>query len=382
MGMDLPDTITLRSILGIFRMESHDGEYRGRSNGFSLTIRPSDGGYTAEAVSDRDGWGAAAKTVEIPFTDADSLTASMEIWLDGLCPQVVEEYADDVRYLETVRGKVAYYSYNTDLDTVPVVFVHGGPGGECNPVKARRLKLAHPVYAYDQMGCGRSDPIKDLDGWGLDDYVAELSEFIDHIGSDKVILIGASWGAGLSVAYAESTGCSKIAAMVLPSPFVSSRRWADDQMKNLKAMSDGMYEGMRRCIRDNDLGPEFKRIMGEYYARYLFCRECFRDIAIANAEEPFSDVFLTLWGPNDMVCTGTLKDFDVVPGMKDISVPTLFMCGDSDEVTVETMLEYRGLVKGSRFAVIPYAGHVTAMEQFDLYRESIVAFLRENGFDM
>ncbi len=379
--MEFPETFTVRSILGIFRMESCNDGYCGSSNGFSFVLRPRDGVCAAEVTSASERWGSASRCAEMPFSDPDSLAVSAGIWLDGLCPQTVEDCGDDVRYLQTARGRIAYYAYNTDLDSVPVVFVHGGPGGECNPSKARRMKLAHPVYSYDQMGCGRSDPIKDLENWTLEDYVAELSDFIDHIGSEKVILIGASWGAGLSAAYAESRGCGKIAAMVLPSPFVSSEKWAEDQMANLKAMGGDYYDMMQRCIRTGDLGPDFRRVMGEYYSRYLFCRECHREIAIANAEEPFSDVFLTMWGPNDMVCTGTLRDFDVIPGLKDISVPVLFMCGDSDEVTPETMLEYRNMVKGSRLAVIPYAGHVTAMEQFVLYRESIAAFLRENGFD-
>ncbi len=379
--MDLPETLTLRSVLGIFRTAWDGSGYRGASNGFSVTVIPSDGVFRIEAVSDAEKWGSAAKAADIPFSDTDSFVSAAGLWLDGLCPQVLEDYADDVRYLDTERGRLAYYAYNTDLDTVPVVFVHGGPGGDGNPVKARRLKLAHPLYVYDQMGCGRSDPIADLGSWGPDDYADELSDFIDHIGAEKVILIGASWGAGLSVAYVGRKGCGRVAAMVLPSPFVSTRRWDGDQTANLKAMPGDAYGRMQALIRAGDFGPEFKGIMGEYYARYLFTRECFREAALANVEEPLPEVFLAMWGPNDMVCTGTLRDFDVVPYMKDISVPVLFMCGDSDQVSVGTLSEYRDMVEGSRLAVVPYAGHVLSLEQFDLYRMNITAFLRELGFD-
>lgn len=379
--MDLPDFLTLRSVLGIFRTTLDGGDYRGASNGFSVSVRPFDGVFRIEAASDPDRWGSAVRTASIPFSDEDSLVSAAELWLDDLCPQVLDDCAEDVRYLDTGRGRLAYYAYNTDLDAVPIVFVHGGPGGEGNPAKARRLKLSHPIYVYDQMGCGRSDPIADLGSWGPDDYADELSDFIDHIGAEKVILIGASWGAGLSVAYAERNGCGKIAAMVLPSPFVSSKRWKEDQTANMKAMPGHFHERMEALFRAGDFGPEFRSMMGEYYARYLFTRERFREVALANAEAPLPDVFLSMWGPNDMVCTGTLRDFDVVPGMRDISVPVLFMCGDSDEVSVGTLSEYRDMVKGSRIAVVPYAGHVLSMEQFGLYRGNIAAFLRELGFD-
>ena len=65
--------------------------------------------------------------------------------------------------------------------------------------------------------------------------------------------------------------------------------------------------------------------------------------------------------------------------MNKTSPPTLFICGDSDEVRVSTLEKYRKTVKGARMAVVPCAGHVTSLEQWDAYSESIRAFLREYG---
>lgn len=380
--MGIRDGFIVRSELGVFAMERLPGDGKcmleGKANGFDLLVEIREGGkYAARCMTDSERWAAASTGIEGAAPSEERIPDALADWVDGLCPQAVEEYADDVRYLKTRGGRIAYYAYNTHLKGTPAVFVHGGPGGECNPPKARRLMLDRPVYTYDQSGCGRSEKIRDLSTWTLDDYVNELSDFVDSIGSPKVILIGASWGAGLCAAYAESTKCAKVAAMVLPSPFVSSEIWNRDQMENLKDLSPEMYNEMTEIVGKKDFGERYRQIMSEYYARYLFCRKKNREIALANADVPFTDVFTAMWGPHDIECTGTLRDFDVTPGLKDISVPVLFMCGDSDQVRPETMLRYRSMVRGSRLSVIPFAGHVLAFEQFALYRESITAFLDE-----
>ena len=86
-----------------------------------------------------------------------------------------------------------------------------------------------------------------------------------------------------------------------------------------------------------------------------------------------------MWGPNDLVCEGTMKDFDLTSDLQRIDVPVLFMCGDSDEVTIDTINEYVKMVKGSRLSVIPCAGHAIGKDQPTLYMDRMKAYLEENG---
>lgn len=383
---DFPQSFTIESDLGIFIMEpTSAGVYEGSANGFTLNIcmtpKRSSFGFNATLFPMSERWDVAVSEISGDFLRTKDLSAFISSWADGICSEVIEAYGEDVNYLETGHGRLAYWAYNTHLDTTPVVFVHGGPGGDNNPVKARRLHLRNPVYLFDQMGCGYSDPISDYGSWTVDTYISEMETFIDSIPSEKVILIGASWGAGLSVAYAGRTECRKIAAMVLPSPYLSSRLWTEDSMDNLKAMGGDYFDTVSEAVRTGVFGKEFTKALGEYNAVYLFNRRIFRDYALTSAEEEPNEVFRNLCGPNDLVTDGKLKDFDVTDVLPGLDVPVLFMCADSDEVPLPRILEFKNKVPGSRLSVVPNAGHVLALEQFECYRDAIVSFLRENGFE-
>ncbi|MDF3292672.1 alpha/beta fold hydrolase [Streptomyces silvisoli] len=82
----------------------------------------------------------------------------------------------------------------------PIIFVHGGPGlwdmfGEL----AGTLSSAFTTHRWDQRGCGRSP-------WpgpySLDRTLADLDELRQHLGHERVTLIGHSWGANLALRYA------------------------------------------------------------------------------------------------------------------------------------------------------------------------------------
>lgn len=370
-----PDIITVHSVPGTFILSKNGRSYTGEANGFRLKVT--------------FGWSGHGQTVKAELSEGVRTLSFMcqpvpcgrvgevlSAWLGEVTAERVEDFADDVEYFDTSDGKLAYWAYDTHLDTVPIVFVHGGPGGDSNPVKARRLCTGHPVYLFDQMGCGMSDPLKDFGSWKLEDYIGEMTEFIDSIPAEKVIIYGASWGAGLSLAYASATGFRKVGALILCSPFFSPRIWNEDAERNLRAMGGDYLERMRECLGRKDYGREFRDILGEYNSRYLFCLPEHREWAIAAAEEEPNEVFRNLCGPNDMVTDGKLKDFDISPALDNIRVPVLFMSGDSDQVTVERMVSYHRRVEGSMLSIIPRAGHVVASEQFESYRDAILTFLR------
>lgn len=375
-GSVFPSEFIVDAVLGHFIMRSSGGGYyEGDANSYHLAIsaKCTQIGFEFTSVlSSMDSeTGFAGETLS--FEDLASTVAD---WADNYHAETIENFADDVRYQETPMGRTAYWAYDTHLKTTPIVFIHGGPGGDSNPVKARRLRTGHPVYLFDQMGCGHSDPIKDLNEWQLGDYINQMVKFINSIPSEKVIIYGSSWGAGLTLAYASATSCEKIEAIIFCSPFFSVTKWNDDMERNLLDMGWDYYDGMKDFVRRRDFGPEFRKMLGEYNSRYLFTLPEHRDWAIDSAVETPNEVFRALCGPNDMLTDGKLKDFEIADRLDLLDIPVLFMAGDSDSVRPERLLEYRKQVKGARVAVIPLSGHVVASEQFEVYRSAINAFLR------
>ncbi|MBC6443102.1 MAG: prolyl aminopeptidase [Rhodobacteraceae bacterium] len=88
---------------------------------------------------------------------------------------------------------------------IPVVVLHGGPGGGCSPGMRR---FFHPdvyrVILFDQRGCGRSRPhacIEDNTTW---DLVADIELIRQELGIDDWIVFGGSWGSALALVYAQT----------------------------------------------------------------------------------------------------------------------------------------------------------------------------------
>lgn len=87
---------------------------------------------------------------------------------------------------------------------IPVLFVHGGPGGGCSP-KHRCFfdPLVYRIVLFDQRGCGRSTPHAELGGNDTESLVEDIETIRRELGIEKWLLFGGSWGSTLSLIYAE-----------------------------------------------------------------------------------------------------------------------------------------------------------------------------------
>lgn len=87
----------------------------------------------------------------------------------------------------------------------PVLMVHGGPGGGCNPTMRRFHDPAHyRIILLDQRGCGSSTPHAELEENTTWDLVADMELLREHLGLEQWQLLGGSWGSTLSLAYAQT----------------------------------------------------------------------------------------------------------------------------------------------------------------------------------
>ncbi len=110
---------------------------------------------------------------------------------------------------------------------VPVLVLHGGPGGGCSPALRRYFDpTVYRVVLFDQRGCGRSRPhasIEDNTTWHL---VSDIEMIRTVLGIEKFILFGGSWGATLALIYA-LTHPDRVVHMALRGVFLMTRSELD-----------------------------------------------------------------------------------------------------------------------------------------------------------
>ena len=111
----------------------------------------------------------------------------------------------DQRMLEVGDGHRVYVEQCGNPDGIPVVVLHGGPGGGCSPAMRRYFDPAKfRIVLFDQRGCGRSRPHASVEANTTWHLVADIESIRQTLGIDKWVVFGGSWGATLSLIYAQA----------------------------------------------------------------------------------------------------------------------------------------------------------------------------------
>ncbi len=139
----------------------------------------------------------------------------------GLYP-AIEPYRSG--YLQVSELHRVYFEESGNPAGKPAVFLHGGPGAGCSPKARQFFDPAHyRIVLFDQRGCGRSTPhaeLADNTTWHL---VADMERLREHLGIERWLVFGGSWGSTLALAYAQ-THPTRVSELVLRGIFML-RRW-------------------------------------------------------------------------------------------------------------------------------------------------------------
>ena len=120
----------------------------------------------------------------------------------------VEPYESGL--LEVSDGQSLYWETVGNPAGIPVLYLHGGPGSGCT-VGARRFFDPETFRAvlFDQRGCGRSLPL--ASGPDVDLTVNTTAHILDdierlreHLGIERWLVSGLSWGVSLGLVYAQA----------------------------------------------------------------------------------------------------------------------------------------------------------------------------------
>ncbi|NOC85412.1 prolyl aminopeptidase [Ruegeria sp. HKCCD6428] len=129
----------------------------------------------------------------------------------------------DQRMVDMGDGHRIYVEQCGNPDGIPVVILHGGPGGGCSPAMRRYFDpQAYRVILFDQRGCGRSRPtasVEDNTTWHL---VADIERLRKLFEIEEWIAFGGSWGATLALIYAQ-THPDRVSRLVLRGVFLATQ---------------------------------------------------------------------------------------------------------------------------------------------------------------
>jgi len=277
----------------------------------------------------------------------------------------------------TVTGGPVWYRVTGTGDGVPLLVLHGGPGGtSCGFAKLDPLGTERPVVRYDQLGTGRSGRPDDLALWTVHRFVEELHAVRHQLGLERMHLLGHSWGGSLAAAYVLEKGTEGIVSVTLSSPLLSTPQWiADANLLRGQLPQDVQQTLALHEAAGTTQSEEYQAATEVFYERHVYGGEKPPE-SEACAGAPWNPVIYEyMWGPTEFYATGTLIDFDLTARLHQIDVPVLFITGEFDEARPETVRRFQGLIEGARFEVIEDAGHATLSRKPEQYRAILEAFL-------
>ena len=127
-------------------------------------------------------------------------------------------------YLKVSDGHGIYYA--TDGQGIPLLKIHGGPGGNCKIDFFNEIDLnKYRVIIFDQRGCGKSIYNNDiLDSNNTSNLIEDINLLLKYLNVDRVVINAASWGSTLALLFAEKYP-EKVIKMFLNSIFLGDESW-------------------------------------------------------------------------------------------------------------------------------------------------------------
>lgn len=267
---------------------------------------------------------------------------------------------------------------------VPVLILHGGPGSGhdyLEPLEA--LATDRPVIFYDQLGCGNSDQPENCELWRIERFVEELAEVRQMLGLVDVHLFGQSWGGMLAIEYL-LTRHEGVASLILADSCASMPQM-EQQIERLRSkLPPETIAILDRFEAAGDFeNAEYREAVSEFYHRHVFRQDPYPPFLLRTASNLRNNaVYETMNGPNELVITGNLKDWDRTEQLCVISVPTLILEGRYDEVSPacsETL--HRGIA-GSQLKIFEHSAHLPHIEEKQNYLQTVAAFLAQVDADL
>jgi proline iminopeptidase len=173
-------------------------------------------------------------------------------------------------HLDVGDGHSLYWEVCGDPDGRPAVVLHGGPGSGCSPGMRRWFDPArYRVVLFDQRSAGRSrpwagEPSVDLSANTTPHLIADVERLRTHLGIDRWLVLGGSWGVTLGLAYAQAhpERVTELVLAAVTSPDRWLLRWITRDMGRVFPREwERFRDGVPAPDRDGDLAAAYGRLL-------------------------------------------------------------------------------------------------------------------------
>jgi proline iminopeptidase len=282
----------------------------------------------------------------------------------------------DTREVRIGRYKVVTYSYG---DSGRILFLlNGGPGISCNYLRDPLLPLVEAgfrIVTYDQLGTGASDRPTDKSLWAIDRYVEEVETVRKALDLGRIHLLGHSWGGWLGIEYSLKYQ-KALKSLILSNTCGNMPHLVGELNRHRAALGPETVAMMQRYEATGNLShPAYRAAITILNYRHVLRNDVWPKTVADAFRNLNMDIYGTMQGPNEFLYVGNLKDWNRIPDMHRIAVPTLVMCGHHDEMAPACSMLMHNVLPNSEITVFPDCSHMAMYENCEAYLARVTAFL-------
>lgn len=265
----------------------------------------------------------------------------------------------------------------------PIFILHGGPDFDHNYLlpDMDRLSSDFRLIYYDQRGRGKSAGNVQPDDVTIQSEIEDLEDLRSYFQLESVAVLGHSWGGVLAMEYALRHP-DRVSHLILmntaPASHDDYALFRQEFLQKLGGNAEkrqALSSSAAYAEGDPDTVAAYYRI--QYGATVR--RPDDLDKVISSLRASFTkESILKSWAIEDRLMEETwrLSDYDLLPGLTRLSIPTLVIHGDYDFVPVGCSVHIVEAIPGARLVVLKDTGHFSYLESPNEVRRAIVDFLR------
>lgn len=280
-------------------------------------------------------------------------------------------------YVEVSGFRIFFESFSPRNSKGTVLCLHGGPGSphEYMLPLAHLAKYDYQVVLYDQLGCGRSEDPHDVNLYTIERYAEEVEGVRQALQLGRIHLMGSSFGGQLALVYALKHQ-SNLRSLIISGGLAS----VPLLLKELQRLRSQLPPKLQRTLTTYEElhgyeDPEYKKAIDAVYRKHLCRMKKWPGEVAYSMDNINMQIYKHVWGPNEFVCSGISRHWDITEELHRIRVPCLITCGKYDEITPKVAREIQERIKGSSLVVFQKSAHLTMWEERHKYIQTLRKFI-------